>query len=173
MTNKALTPSLPWYRHRWPWFLMLGPFVVVIAGILTAYIAFKSNDGLVDDDYYRKGLAVNQVTEREQNALRLGIRGEVMLSDKEDQVRIVLMVPEGAALPESLSLLLSHPTRAGVDLALSLKHSGGGLYSAKLSGGLSGRWLATLEDAAQTWRLSGMWTPEQRPVLQLPRTPQS
>ena len=99
MTNKALTPPLPWYRHRWPWFLMLGPFVVVIAGILTAYIAFKSNDGLVDDDYYRKGLAVNQVTEREQNALRLGVRGEVMLSDKEDQVRIVLMVPEGAALP--------------------------------------------------------------------------
>ena len=158
----------PWYRHRWPWFLMAGPFVVVVAGTLTAYIAFKSNDGLVDDDYYRKGLAVNQVTEREQAALRLGVRGEVMLGDKGDQIRVVLQVPAGVVLPEILGLQLSHPTRAGVDRSLTLKHSGGGMYVARLSGGLSGRWLATLEDAGQTWRLTGMWTPEQRPVLQLP-----
>ena len=60
MNDKTLKLALPWYRHPWPWLLMLGPFVVVVAGLLTAYIAFKSNDGLVDDDYYRKGLAVNR-----------------------------------------------------------------------------------------------------------------
>ena len=54
MNDKTLKLALPWYRHPWPWLLMLGPFVVVVAGLLTAYIAFKSNDGLVDDDYYRK-----------------------------------------------------------------------------------------------------------------------
>ena len=170
MNDKVLKSPLPWYRHRWPWFLMLGPFVVVVAGFLTAYIAFKSSDGLVDDDYYRKGLAVNQVTEREQAALRQGIRSEVMLSEKGDQIRIQLFVPEGVVLPEGLNLQLVHPTRAGVDRSLSFKHSGGGTYSVKLSGGLSGRWLATLEDVGQTWRLSGMWTLEQRPVLQLPGT---
>ena len=99
MNDKTLKLALPWYRHPWPWLLMLGPFVVVVAGLLTAYIAFKSNDGLVDDDYYRKGLAVNQVTEREQTALRLGLQGEVMISEKGDQVRIVLRAPALKAIP--------------------------------------------------------------------------
>ena len=170
MNDKTLKLAWPWYRHPWPWLLMLGPFVVVVAGLLTAYIAFKCNDGLVDDDYYRKGLAVNQVTEREQTALRLGLQGEVMISERGDQVRIVLRAPAGVALPEGLRLQLSHPTRAGVDRFHTLSASGGGVYAGKFSGGLGGRWLATLEDDAQTWRLTGIWTPEQHPVLQLPRT---
>ena len=39
---------------------MSGPAIVVVAGIYTAYLAIVSNDGLVDDDYYKQGLAVSQ-----------------------------------------------------------------------------------------------------------------
>src|SRR4051812_31343236 len=42
----------PWYREPWPWLLMSGPAIVVVAGCLTAGIAWKSDDGLVADDYY-------------------------------------------------------------------------------------------------------------------------
>jgi len=44
----------PWYREPWPWILAAGPFIVVIAALYTAWLAVKSNDGLVTDDYYRK-----------------------------------------------------------------------------------------------------------------------
>ena len=38
--NQSTTPisTVPWYRQRWPWLLMLGPMVVVVAGISTAVL---------------------------------------------------------------------------------------------------------------------------------------
>ena len=50
----------PWYKERWPWILMAGPGLVIVAGVITVWLAVVSNDGLVTDDYYKQGLAVNQ-----------------------------------------------------------------------------------------------------------------
>ena len=61
MNADAVTP---WYRQRWPWLLMLGPAIVVVAGISTAVIALETDDGLVADDYYKRGLGINQTLER-------------------------------------------------------------------------------------------------------------
>ena len=33
MNSKLTEIVQPWYRHPWPWILMLGPFVVVVAGM--------------------------------------------------------------------------------------------------------------------------------------------
>ncbi|MBV5267272.1 MAG: FixH family protein, partial [Burkholderiaceae bacterium] len=71
MNAKINLVSLPWYREPWPWILMSGPFIVVVAGFITAYLAVISNDGLVSDDYYKQGLTVNQRTERDQRAITL------------------------------------------------------------------------------------------------------
>ena len=47
---KKIDPaSKPWYREPWPWILMAGPAIVVVAGIATAWLAVRSNDGLVED----------------------------------------------------------------------------------------------------------------------------
>jgi hypothetical protein len=46
---------------------------------VTAYLAVVSNDGLVEDDYYKQGLAVNQRTARAQRAAELGIEVELLL----------------------------------------------------------------------------------------------
>jgi hypothetical protein len=42
-------PVLPWYRHRWPWLLMSGPAIVVVAGIATTIIAVRTADPMVAD----------------------------------------------------------------------------------------------------------------------------
>ena len=42
------TPK-PWYREPWPWILMAGPAVVVVAGIATAVIAIRTADPMVAD----------------------------------------------------------------------------------------------------------------------------
>ena len=60
--------SLPWYRHRWPWLLLSGPAAVLAAGAVTAWIAFASADGLVAEDYYKQGMAINKVLAREEHA---------------------------------------------------------------------------------------------------------
>lgn len=37
-----------------------GPLVVVVASIVTMVIAIRSPDPVVEQDYYRKGLNINQ-----------------------------------------------------------------------------------------------------------------
>ena len=70
----------PWYRDRWPWLLILGPAIVVVAGIATLVIAVRSDDGLVADDYYKRGLAINQVLERVERAASLGLSANVVVA---------------------------------------------------------------------------------------------
>ena len=67
MVALVMTPP-PWYRQIWPWLLMLGPGIVVIAGFITLWLAITSFDGLVADDYYKKGLGVNQDLSRRERA---------------------------------------------------------------------------------------------------------
>ena len=49
-----------WYREPGPWLLMAGPFVVMVASFITLWLAIRSNDGLVSEDYYKTGMAINQ-----------------------------------------------------------------------------------------------------------------
>ena len=40
---------LPWWRHRMMWLVVGGPLVVVVAAIVTAVIAIRGADVLVED----------------------------------------------------------------------------------------------------------------------------
>lgn len=169
MTQKLIEDTQPWYRYPWPWILMAGPFLVVIAGIITTYLAVRTSDGLVDDDYYKQGLAVNQVTARDQNALKLDMRAEVMQSVEGAKVRVLLRGKPEAVLPEKLNLRLVHPTRSGGDQVVLLRPDGpGGAYSGSLSAPLTGRWHVALEDEKGEWRLTAVWIIEKSPSLRLP-----
>ena len=114
LTENAI--AKPWHREPWPWLLMAGPAIVVVAGFVTLWLAVKSDDGLVADDYYRRGLAINQTLTRSQAARNLGLSAEVTLDAAAGRVRV--SVRGGAALPETLYLRLIHPTRAIADQRL-------------------------------------------------------
>ncbi len=169
--NPKLTPVLPWYRHRWPWLLMLGPFVVIVAAAITLWLAVRSNDGLVADDYYKQGLAINQVTARDRRASELDLRGELSLDAARQLVRIALTLGKPGDMPEALLLKLSHPTRGGLDQQFRLLRDSSGGYSAGAVGDLAGRWYVILEDEARAWRLSATWEPAQQPALVLTPAP--
>ncbi|MBS1229860.1 MAG: hypothetical protein H6R17_3137 [Proteobacteria bacterium] len=168
MTTPLSDKIQPWYRHRWPWMLMAGPLIAVVAGLFTAYLAVTSNDGLVDDDYYKQGLAVNKVTERDQKARSLGLQAEVMQGSDGVQLRVLLSAKPAVALPEALTLRLVHPTRGGVDQSALLRAAGGGSYTGKLAAPLAGRWHVALEDDQKQWRLTGNWAVEKNASLHLP-----
>jgi len=157
--------SRPWYKERWPWFLMAGPGIVVIAGFTTAWLAVISNDGLVTDDYYKQGLAVNQLLERDHQASSLGLYGDLMRS--ENNLRLLLGAEGGAVLPAVITLKLAHPTRSGEDQAVQLQGEGQGVFSGKLSAEIAGRWLVSIEDPAGKWRLQGEWQADSGEPLRL------
>lgn len=145
-------PSAQWYRHRWPWLLMAGPAVVVVAGAITAWLAYSTRDGLVADDYYKQGLAVNQRLARNDAASALQLEARLRLGAERADLRLVSRA--GGALPSALRLTLAHPTRAGEDRRILLSGSAG-RYAAPLEALSAGRWHVTLEDEAGTWRLDG------------------
>jgi hypothetical protein len=168
MNQNAITDTKPWYRHPWPWILMAGPFTVIVAGVFTTYLAVVSNDGLVEDDYYKQGLAVNQQSARDQKALSLGVKAEVMLGNDGSQLRIMLLGNQGLVFPQEINLRIIHPTRAGVDQKLFLRADGNGFYTGKLSTPLTGRWHVVLEDEKNQWRLTGDWMMAKDAILHLP-----
>lgn len=146
---------------------MAGPAVVVVAGFITLFLAVRSNDGLVADDYYKQGLAINQTTARDQAAARAGLQAQLMLGGQE--VRILLKANDEGSLPEILVLRAMHPTRSGDDQVVELRRQSTGLYSGRLKQPLTGRWQVSVEDARKAWRLTGEWKVEQTPVLVLPK----
>ena len=137
----------PWYRERWPWILMSGPAIVVVAGSLTAWIAFATSDGLVAEDYYKRGLGVNAVLEREDTAARRGI--EARIERTAGQVRVRLRGAE----PLALFLSLVHATRAGYDVRLRLERAADGSYAGALPPLAAGHWRAIIDDPRGEWRL--------------------
>ena len=120
----------PWYREPWPWILAAGPFIVVIAGIYTAWLAVKSNDGLVTDDYYRKGLAANQTIARSEQAVRLGVVAGLRIAGDTVSVRLQAS-DKGFVMPPTLALTITHPTRAGLDQSRVLLRNGD-IYSGEV-----------------------------------------
>ena len=139
-----------WYRERWPWILIAGPAIVVAASLVTAWLAIRSDDGLVVDDYYKRGLAINRTLGRNDTAARLGVTARLYLAD--GRIRVLL---GAAGAPVALSLRLVHPTRSGMDQNLNLPAVRPGEYEAQAQPLLAGRWHVVLESA--DWRLAGDW----------------
>ena len=153
--NSAALDSGPWYRERWPWILMSGPAAVLVAGAITTWVAFATSDGLVAQDYYKQGLAVNKVLAKEEAAARLGLNARIELPG--DRHRIVVSL--AGAQPPELRVRFAHATRSGFDLALSLIRVGEGRYEAAVPQDLPpGRWNVQIETAKGDWRLAGEWT---------------
>lgn len=137
----------PWYREPWPWILMSGPAAVIVAGAVTTWMAYASADGLVADDYYKRGLAINAVLKREQAAAQRGIDAQVVRLG--ERVRVRLRGVE----PPVLFLSLVHATRAGNDVRLRLERAADGSYGAALPPLPAGHWRLILEDPRGEWRV--------------------
>jgi hypothetical protein len=66
MSDEKLNGSLPWWKHGHVWLLIAGPAAVVLAGLVTAWIAVASPDPVVEEDYYRRGIEINRQLARER-----------------------------------------------------------------------------------------------------------
>jgi hypothetical protein len=137
----------PWYRHKWPWLLMAGPAAVIVAGVATSVIAFTGADGVVADDYYKRGLGINRELARELTAEQIGLRAVVTLRGG----TAVAVIEASEALPDRVQLTLAHPTRAGLDRKVYLARAEGVRYEAPLGALPDGRWRVILETPRWRW----------------------
>jgi hypothetical protein len=52
--------SQPWWKYGHVWLVIAGPAVVVVAALVTAWLAMRSPDPVVAEDYYRRGVEINK-----------------------------------------------------------------------------------------------------------------
>lgn len=151
MSDIPVNAPPPWYRQRWPWFLISLPATAVVAGAITLYLAVRSDDGVVAEDYYTKGLAINQVLDRQERARQLGLSAD--LQQQEGGRLVLTLVSERElALPEQIRLALVNPVRAGLDKVIPL-HRSGLQYIGTYPAVPNGRWKLVLEDEGGIWQL--------------------
>jgi len=137
----------PWHRERWPWLIMAGPIAVVLACIASAWLAAKSDDGLVAQDYYKQGLLINQKLRRDApEPAPVPGAGVSVSSDRGIHVRLA----DAGVPPQRLRLTFVRPgerTRSErVDLALS-----GDEWVGTLPELANGRWIVAME--SERWQL--------------------
>jgi hypothetical protein len=49
----------PWYHYGHAWLVFGGPAAVVVASLITVYIAVMERDPMVDENYYQNGININ------------------------------------------------------------------------------------------------------------------
>ena len=158
--------STRWYREPWVWLLILFPLAAVIGGFVPAYLAVTTSDGLVVDDYYKRGKAINRVIARDEAAARYGLTASLVLDLQENRVQLELASAAGIQ-PQEMRLSILHPTRSGLDQVVRLTPISASAYRGGLAELQAGNWYLQLE--ADDWRLSGRMTvPLEGPVVLSP-----
>lgn len=64
-----MNKGAPWWKHGHVWLVISGPAVVVVAALLTAWIAVRYADPVVDANYYRHGTDINKTLAAHRSSL--------------------------------------------------------------------------------------------------------
>lgn len=160
--QSTTSPSLsgqstqPWYKHRWPWLLMVGPAIVVVAGFYTGWLAYTQQDALVVDDYYTQGKAINMDLRRDQAAANMRMALDLGYDPAKDVLKGAL-TSHGVAHAGKLKLRLIHSTQPDKDITLNVDTLSDGTFQVALPFLEISRWKVLVENAEKDWRLTGEW----------------
>ena len=163
--HPALQASAPWYRHRWPWFLMIGPALVVVAAAVTTWLAMSRPDAMVVGDYYKQGKAINQELRRDREATRLRLEFDAVYDAGKFKGRLT---SRGEAVVAPFRIRLAHPTRPERDRVLEALPDAQGRFSAAAPGLQATSWQVVVEGGTagrDGWRLARSWNPNKEAAL--------
>ena len=66
--KQSMTKSNRWHRVPFVWLLIAIPLTAVIVGFVGLALAIRSDDGMVEDDYYKQGMTINRMLDRDKAA---------------------------------------------------------------------------------------------------------
>jgi len=147
----------PWYTHRWPWFLMLGPATVLAGGAFVTWLAVGHPDALVVGDYYKQGKAINQELRRDRAATALGLTLQARYDARSGTLSGRLAARTGAAQSAPFTIYLAHPTLPQRDLRLFVRPAADGSFAVALPALERTHWQVVVEGGLRDWRLAKGW----------------
>jgi hypothetical protein len=155
-TPLRITTSTPWYAQRWPWLLMLGPALVLVAGAFTSYLAWTRQDAMVVDDYYKRGKAINQDLRRDKVATALQLLVELHY-DPAAHAMTGELTSFGKPVTAPFRISFAHSTLPEKDLMLAAYPDAQGRFSVPLAQLGQARWQVNVEGGKHDWRLASQW----------------
>lgn len=80
--NQTQETTKAWWHYGHAWLVFGGPAAVVVASLITVYIAVTERDPMIDDDYYKHGIEINStlidkketLSAEERNALQPALK---------------------------------------------------------------------------------------------------
>jgi hypothetical protein len=140
-----------WYREPYVWMLIAFPSMAVVAGFITLALAIVSSDGMVEDDYYKRGLEINRILDRDTAAATHGLMADVTFNVGDKLILVHFTSKPEYQLPDTIMLSFTHHTRQGFDKKVLLQHVAANTYQMPLPELINGEW--TIEFSAADWRL--------------------
>ena len=149
------TDTKPWYKQPLVWLVIAFPAIAVVGGLSLLTLSIIIDDGVVVDDYYKKGKEINRVLTRDRKAKEIGIRGVSVYATDSKTFSVTLASSSGSDFgDQNIQLDLMHATRGGMDVRLPLNSGGNGLYQAILKTSLAkGPW--HVQVSTEDWRIHG------------------
>ena len=148
------TATRPWYRYPLVWMVLAIPFSAVVMGVVMIWLAITTDDGLVADDYYKQGMAINRDLHRDALAQEKGISAVLEMDNSEGWVKLGLNKGALQDYPDTLQLTLQYATQDDNDVLLVLNHGQGDQYIGIIKKPLiQGKWYLELNEGE--WRLNG------------------
>ena len=146
------TQSQRWFAEPMMLLVVGIPLTSVIVSFIFLFVAIRSFDGVVEDDYYRQGKEINRLLMRDDTARRLQLNAAITIGA--ERISVVMSAAQTLDWPSGLTLRLMHPTRDGRDLALQLEKDNDAraqIYRANIPLFETGDWIVQIE--TPTWRL--------------------
>lgn len=154
--NELIPRPAPWYRHRWPWLLMLGPALVIVGGVNLGWLAYSRQDAMVVDDYYKQGKAINQDLRRDRAATAMRLALDARYDPKGETLSGAL-TSFGAPLGKPFRIHLAHATQPDKDRKVDVVPDGEGRFQVALPMLERARWQVVVEGGQRDWRLATAW----------------
>ncbi len=150
--NTENATSDPWYTYPMVWLVIAIPLTAVVLGLSLAYLAATTFDGMVVDDYYKRGQEINMVLKRDHFATEYDVIADVAIDTELGVVSVAMSSVKPYEFPDALGLAFLHPTRANHDHKLLLEKGPDGRYFVDLNEPLTdGEWHIRLSD--KNWKL--------------------
>ena len=127
------------------------PASAVIAGAVMLVLANATWDGLVADDYYQRGMQINQSLARDSEAARLGL-GATLAFPAPGVVEARLTGAAAVLGGDRLNLRFARAARAGADVRIPMTRGAGGIWRGVLPAMPPGKWYVELGN--EQWRLT-------------------
>ena len=142
--------SKPWYQQRWLWFVLSVPITSVILSSIMVYVAVMGRDTLVNDNYYKDGMEINQTINQDLLADELALRPRVSITSQ-GQASVHF---SSSKLPKQafVTLKIVHPTVGSEDILVKLLPTADG-FMGDVPSSLEGRRYIDLYAFDESWRI--------------------